>query len=88
MLIQMQLTFKKDHDAITASPSLDPDSCNPFNETNYFSVCNYIVLPISMPNMVLLQQVCIQAAEDQHCFDSQHRPVPKIILQKKCQNTF
>ena len=25
--------------------SLDPDFCNPFNETNYFSVCNCIVLP-------------------------------------------
>ena len=25
--------------------SLDPDFCYPFNETNYFSVCNCIVLP-------------------------------------------
>ena len=25
--------------------SLDPDFCYPFNERNYFSVCNWIVLP-------------------------------------------
>ena len=34
MLREMLFSFKKD--AITVSPSLDPDSCYPFNKKNYF----------------------------------------------------
>ena len=37
--------FSLKKDVITASPSLDPDFSNPFNGTNYFAVCNHIVLP-------------------------------------------
>ena len=42
--------------------------CDPFNETNYFSVCNCID---SIAKHCVLQQLCFQAAEDQHCFDPQ-----------------
>ena len=49
-LIEMPFSFKKDD--ITASPSLDPDFCDPFNETNYFSVRNCTVLP----NMVCFRK--------------------------------
>ena len=37
---------------LISSPSLDPDFCYPFNETNYFSVHTFIVLP----NMVCLRK--------------------------------
>ena len=50
-LIEMPFSFKKDAiTAMTASPSLDPDFCDPFNEANYFSVCNCII--IVLPNIV------------------------------------
>ena len=36
MVKEMQFLLKKDD--ITASPSFDPDFCDPFNKTNYHSL--------------------------------------------------
>ena len=80
-LIEMPFSFKKD--AITAFPSLDPDFCNPFNETNYLSVCNCIVLT----NMVCFLKFAFRLLKISITAQASAENQTKNILQKKCQNS-
>ena len=72
---------------------MDPDFCDPFNETNYFSICNCIVLPnivcfrnfaFRLLKISIVEQKMIHRAENQ----TKHpiKKVPKRHTQSQDTN--